>query len=42
VALGVVVFAMIVNGVLAEWEDDQPGGFFNPTEDQIDRKAKRD
>jgi hypothetical protein len=41
-ALGVAVLAMIATGVLAEWEDDQPGGFLNPTEDPVDRKAKRD
>jgi hypothetical protein len=41
-ALGGVVLAMIACGVLTEWEDDKPGGFFNPTEDSIDRKAKRD
>ena len=33
VALGIVVVAMIANGLLAEWEDHRPGGFFNPTED---------
>jgi hypothetical protein len=24
--------AMIVNGFIAEWEDNRPGGFNNPTE----------
>ena len=37
VCLGIVVLAMIVNGVIAEWEDAQPGGFYNPIDDQIDR-----
>jgi hypothetical protein len=23
----------------AEWEDSRPGGFFDPTEDQIDCKS---
>ena len=35
----VIVVAMIANGLLAGWEDGQPGGFFNPTDDQIDRKS---
>lgn len=25
-----VVFAMVINGIIAEWEDNQPGGFNNP------------
>ena len=29
-AFGLAVFGMVVNGFLAEWEDNQPGGFNNP------------
>jgi hypothetical protein len=25
-----IAVSMILNGILAEWEDDQPGGFNNP------------
>jgi hypothetical protein len=31
--VGIVVLAMIVNGVIAEWEDGRPGGFFDPSGD---------
>jgi hypothetical protein len=31
-ALGIIVVAMLVNGFLAEWEDNQPGGFNAPRE----------
>jgi hypothetical protein len=31
--LAIAVTAMLVNGWLAEWEDNQPGGFTNPTPD---------
>ena len=29
-ALPIVVVAVVVNGALALWEDEQPGGFNNP------------
>ena len=29
-AFGIVAFAMIANGMLAEYEDNLPGGFNNP------------
>ncbi len=29
-ALPLAVVAMIANGIFAEWEDNQPGGFNNP------------
>lgn len=25
-----IAAAMVLNGILAEWEDRQPGGFYNP------------
>ncbi len=25
-----VIFSMVINGFIAEWEDNQPGGFNNP------------
>ena len=28
----IVIVALLVNGWLATWEDDQPGGFSNPTD----------
>lgn len=28
----IAVFAILVNGLLATWEDEQPGGFHNPTD----------
>ena len=31
-ALPIIVFALVVNGALAVWEDEQPGGFNNPKE----------
>ncbi len=37
-SFGGIAGAFIANGFLAEWEDHQPGGFYNPTEDQIARK----
>ena len=38
IGLGIIVSAMIANGLLAEWEDSRLGGFFNPTEEHTDRK----
>ena len=37
--LGVVIAAvgMFLNGLIAEWEDRQPGGFLNPTKEPKDR-----
>jgi hypothetical protein len=32
--LAIVVGSMVVNGWLAEWEDNRPGGFNNPTPDE--------
>ena len=29
-ALPIIVFAVVVNGALATWEDNRPGGFNNP------------
>ena len=26
----IAIVAMVINGYLAEWEDNQPGGFNNP------------
>jgi hypothetical protein len=26
----ITVAALLINGLVAEWEDDQPGGFNNP------------
>jgi hypothetical protein len=31
--LGIAVVALLINGWLAEWEDNQPGGFNNPKND---------
>lgn len=28
--LGIVIFGVLVNGIIANWEDEQPGGFHNP------------
>jgi hypothetical protein len=30
----ITLFAVLVNGWLATWEDEQPGGFDNPKDDQ--------
>lgn len=30
IAAAIVAFALIANGLFAEWEDRQPGGFYNP------------
>jgi len=35
-----VVVAMQLNGWLAVWEDNQPGGFNNPNADQKDVKKR--
>jgi hypothetical protein len=26
----VILFSMFINGLIADWEDNQPGGFNNP------------
>ena len=31
--LGIAVMPLLVNGWLADWEDNQPGGFNNPKDD---------
>ena len=31
--LGIAAVALLINGWLAEWEDNQPGGFNNPRDD---------
>jgi hypothetical protein len=35
-----VFIAMALNSWLAEWEDNQPGGFNNPNADQKDPKKR--
>ena len=37
-ALGIIVAAVLVNGWLATWEDEQPGGFNNPDHRSKDEK----
>jgi hypothetical protein len=32
----IAAVAMFVNGLVAEWEDRQPGGFLNPNEEPKD------
>jgi hypothetical protein len=27
-----ITVAMVINGIIAEWEDNEPGGFNNPNE----------
>lgn len=39
--LAIVVGAMMANGWLAAWEDDQPGGFNNPTPDDPSAPTNR-
>ncbi len=39
---GVVVFSMVVNGVIAEYEDNRPGGFNNPmSTEEIEAENKK-
>ena len=33
-AFSIVVCSMVINGIIAQIEDDAPGGFNNPTPDQ--------
>ena len=43
-AFGLAVFSMVVNGLLAEYEDNLPGGFNNPmtdTEIQAEKIRRR-
>jgi hypothetical protein len=35
-----VLAAMMLNSWLAEWEDNQPGGFNNPNTDERDTKDR--
>lgn len=35
-----VAFAMFINGLIAEWEDNRPGGFNNPSSAKKDKKSK--
>jgi hypothetical protein len=37
----VTAIAILANGWLATWEDEQPGGFNNPTDDQRETKEPR-
>jgi amino acid permease len=40
----IIPFALVVNGIIVEWEDDAPGGFNNPNGDDLDannRHSKR-
>lgn len=36
--LGVIVVAVLINGWLATWEDELPGGFYNPGRTSEDEK----
>ena len=40
-SLAGVIFAMVLNGFLAEWEDNRPGGFNNPKEEEIENEPKK-
>jgi hypothetical protein len=40
--LAIAVGAMLVNGWVAEWEDNRPGGFNNPTPDDPSTRTQRD
>ena len=33
-AVGLVAVALVFTGLIAEWEDNQPGGFNNPNDGQ--------
>ena len=38
-SFAVIVIAMLANGFLATWEDEQPGGFNNPTDKERETKG---
>lgn len=42
VCLVIAFGAMLVNGWLAEWEDNQPGGFNNPLPDDLSSPEQPD
>ena len=41
VAFGIVIFSMLINGWIADKEDNFPGGFNNPTPEQRGKRRRK-
>ena len=39
--IAIIIAALLANGLLAEWEDHQPGGFLNPTDEPTGRTPRQ-